>query len=400
MKKPILYLIILVAVGALGYGGYFYYKNLRGIAPAIKPPTADIAELIKTDKTPLTLPAEFQLSIYEKNLPNARALAIDPSGNLLVSLMSGGKVVVMEDRNIDGHADKTKTLISGLRKPHGLAFDCAPAADCKLYIAEENKVTAYDYDLKNLTVSNPRKILDLPAGGRHTSRSLLIQDKTLYVAIGSSCDVCHENNQMRASIWAVDLATMQAREFGKGLRNSVFMNINPETNQIWATEMGRDYLGDNAPPDEINIIKEGKNYGWPNCYGQNIHDDAFDKNTYIRNPCMGPFETPSYIDIPAHSAPLGLAFFPSEGWSADYAGDLLVAYHGSWNRTVPTGYKIVRYHLDKNGQVLSSEDFLSGFLQKNGSLYGRPVDILISKQGRIFVSDDKSGVVYMISLKK
>jgi len=153
--------------------------------------------------------------------------------------------------------------------------------------------------------------------------------------------------------------------------------------------MGRDLLGDDMPPDEINIIEEGKNYGWPVCYGKNIHDTDFDHNTYVRNPCMEPFETPSHIDIPAHSAPLGLAF---------YKNDLLVAYHGSWNRSVPTGYKIVKMNLDANGNYLGQEDFISGWLQEGNAL-GRPVDILADR-GRIFISDDKAGVIYLVEEDK
>lgn len=400
MRKPILYLLILVVIGTLGYMGYFYYKNLRGALPAIKEPTADISDLVLNDKTPLVLPEGFQLSIYANSLPGARALAMDPNGNLVVSLLGEGKVVLLLDKNFDGRAGETKILLKDLKNPHGLAFDCVEVGVCKLYVAQEDKVMVYDYDIQNLVVKNERKILDLPDGGRHTTRSLLLKDKTLYVAVGSSCNVCHESDAQRASILAADLTTNKVVTFAKGLRNSVFMAIRPSDNKIWATDMGRDFIGDDIPPDEINIVEEGKNYGWPNCFGKNIHDDDFDKNTYIRNPCMTPFETPSHIDIQAHSAPLGLAFVPKDVWSAEYGDDLLVAYHGSFNRTVPTGYKIVRYHLDENGEVLSSEDFLTGFLQSDGSLYGRPVDILIDKNGIMFVSDDKSGVIYRISVKK
>ncbi len=164
--------------------------------------------------------------------------------------------------------------------------------------------------------------------------------------------------------------------------------------------MGRDLLGDNIPPDEINIIEEGKNYGWPICYGKNIHDDQFDKNTYIRNPCMEPFETPSSIDLQAHSAPLGLAFFPEEGWPEEYWHDLLVAYHGSWNRTEPTGYKIVRMRLDNEGKYEATEDFITGWLNGKNEALGRPVDILIQPGGLMYISDDKAGVIYRITYRE
>src|SRR5690606_15519878 len=186
------------------------------------------------------------------------------------------------------------------------------------------------------------------------------------------------------------------KEYATGLRNSVFMTVHLVSGQVWATDMGRDWLGDDLPPDEVNIIKEGKNYGWPVCYGKNIHDTNFDKNTYIQNACMEPFETPSHIDLRAHTAPLCLAFFP-DNWPEEYRHDLLVAYHGSWNRTEPTGYKIVRYDLDEQGNVLGQEkDFLQGWINEKNEVTGRPADIFFTKKKTIFISDDKAGTIYLI----
>jgi glucose/arabinose dehydrogenase len=178
---------------------------------------------------------------------------------------------------------------------------------------------------------------------------------------------------------------------------------------MWATDMGRDLLGDDLPPDEINIVEEGKNYGWPTCYGANIHDTDFDKNTYIRAPCSAPFETPSLVDLPAHSAPLGIVFVPATStWPREYWNNLLVAYHGSWNRSEPTGYKIVRFQLDTNGhfvnvnkstKVAIAEDFITGWLTKAGAL-GRPVELVIGPDGALYVSDDKAGVIYKVTPPK
>jgi glucose/arabinose dehydrogenase len=273
-------------------------------------------------------------------------------------------------------------------------------------VAETEKLVQYDlvFDDKEKIYRplNPEKILDLPKGGRHFTRTLLFlpypQDHKLLISVGSTCDVCFEKDERNGTILVYDFKTKESKIYAKGLRNSVFLTLHPVTGKVWATEMGRDWLGDDLPPDEINIIEEGKNYGWPICYGKNIHDDNFDKNVYIRNPCMEPFETPSYIDIPAHSSPLGLAFFPEEGWPEDYWYNLLVAYHGSWNRTVPTGYKIVRYILDSQGNYLGEEDFITGWLQENEAI-GRPVDILIKPGGIIYISDDKAGVIYKVVYK-
>ena len=151
-------------------------------------------------------------------------------------------------------------------------------------------------------------------------------------------------------------------------------------------------LGDDLPPDEINIIKEGKNYGWPICFGKNIHDADFDKNTYIRNPCMEPFEEPSFIDLQAHSAPLGLAFNFGNNFQEGYNGKLFVAYHGSWNRDEKTGYKIVMIDT-KTKEV---KDFATGWLTESNKVLGRPVDIIFDEEGMMYVSDDNAGVIYRI----
>ncbi|HEY9072488.1 MAG TPA: PQQ-dependent sugar dehydrogenase, partial [Desulfobaccales bacterium] len=209
------------------------------------------------------------------------------------------------------------------------------------------------------------------------------------------CNVCVEQDWRYAKILMANADGSDLKTFASGLRNSVFMAAHPLTGLIWATEMGRDWLGDNLPPDEINLILEGKDYGWPYCYGKRVHDDQFDPQGLKRDFCQTTM--PSYIDIPAHSAPLGLAFFPAS-WPKPYRYDLLVAYHGSWNRTIPTGYKVVRYQLDEAGNFVGVDDFITGWLTPDGAL-GRPVDILITDDGEIYISDDKAGVIYRVVYK-
>jgi glucose/arabinose dehydrogenase len=387
----------------------------------------DIPEATNTTNLPLTLPKGFSISVFAKNLGDPRVMISDPAGNLLVSIPSEGKVLALQGNNGDGNAGKAVALVSGLHHPHGLAFRCSDngvdvAPTCTLYIAETNEIAAYGYDWNNFILTKQEKVIDLPDGGNHVTRTIMFMpypnQNKLLVSIGSSCNVCNEKNDARAKILVYDIVTKKLETFAKGLRNSVFMAIQPGDDSIWATEMGRDLLGDNIPPDEINIMSNPlpeswqnftpQNFGWPICYGKNIHDTAFDHNTYIRNPCMEPFETPSYIDIPAHSAPLGFAFIPKDpparGWPQAYWYNLLVAYHGSWNRTIPTGYKIVRYKLDAQGKVLGPpEDFITGWLKENNGSYealGRPADILIQSGGTMYISDDKAGVIYRVTYNK
>lgn len=386
MKKFITLGISILILFAVIWVGLFYIKNLRGIGPVISPVGSPSDNLTGEVPTRLKVAEGFSAFIFAKNLVNPRVLIKDKNGVLLTSITAKGKVVALPDKDNNGVADDIITIAGDLKNPHGIAMYClAGIGDaCRLYIAESNAVFVYDYDSVNFKVLNKKKIIDLPDDGGHYTRSLLIAKGKLLISIGSSCNVCIEKNDFRAKILQSDADGKSLKPFASGLRNSVFMTVNPADEKIYATEMGRDLLGDDIPPDEINIIEEGKNYGFPNCYGKNIHDDNFDHNTYIRNPCMEPFETPSFIDIPAHSAPLGLAF---------YGNDLLVALHGSWNRTVPTGYKVIRY--DLNSKI--SEDFITGWLDADGkTAWGRPAGILVDKDKNIFISDDKAGFIYLV----
>lgn len=412
MKKFLVIIFIIVSLVTISWIGFFYYKNLRGLKPAVLRLPKDITKVLpdkplkkqefleainKTD-FPLNLPAGFSISIFAKNLGKPRVIIDNPTGGLLASLTSAGRVVALPDNNSDGVADGVVTVIENLNRPHGLATKCN-ADFCKLYIAETNGVRVYDFDKENLKATNGKKIIDLPAGGRHYTRTMMFSPKDsdkLLISVGSSCDTCYEDDFKRASILIANSDGSDLKTFASGLRNSVFMATHPITQEIWATEMGRDFLGDDLPPDEINIIKDGGNYGWPICYGKNIHDTKFDKKVYIRNPCEEPLEIPSHIDIPAHSSPLGLAFVPKEGWPEQYQYNLFVAYHGSWNRSIPTGYKIVRYKLDAQGNYLGEEDFITGWLTSDYKSLGRPVGVLIQPGGVMYISDDKAGVVYRV----
>lgn len=368
-------LVIVVVLAIIGYLGFSFWNQYKGVYYANKPATGSIVDLIqKTVATPapgqnnttlpLKIPDGYSISIYAKDLGNPRDLTLDPSGTLVASLTSQGRVVAI----LGGQPE---TIAGGFTKPHGIVFN-----GDKLYVAETNQVSLFDYDAKDYKAFNKRKIIDLPAGGRHFTRSLLIKDGKLYVSIGSSCDTCIEKDQRYASVWWANLDGSDFKPYATGLRNSVFMTLNPKTNEIWATEMGRDFLGDDIPPDEVNIIKEGGFYGWPYCWGDGNPDKDFNKSggSFDCGKSINPM-----VKLQAHSAPLGLAFL---------GNDLLVAFHGSWNRSIPTGYKIVRYH---DGKL---DDFITGFIQ-GGDVLGRPADILV-KDTDIFISDDKTGVIYRL----
>src|SRR3989344_972768 len=387
-KKLLLTLGGLVILTLLLMGVSRLYPYIKGFLPLLEP-GPDVSTLIGTPDSPFKLPEGFSIAIFAKNVPGARVLARDSKGLFWISQPSRGAVSRIE-------ADGTPvTMFQGLDEPHGLAFD--PDDPDVLYIAEEGKVSRVNVEA---TPTRFEKIVDLPSGGGHSSRTIAFgpEDGRLYVSIVSSCNVCHEENPHRAAILSMKKDGSDVKIFAKGLRNTVFFTWSYVDGRMWGTDMGRDLLGDDVPPEEINMIKEGGNYGWPICYGNNIHDTNFDKNTYIRNPCMEPFETPQQVEMQAHSAPLGLGFVPEEGWPEDMWYDLIVAFHGSWNRTVPTGYKLVRIKLDARGNFQGQEDFISGWLQGNSAL-GRPVDVLIQSGGTMYASDGKAGVIYKINYR-
>lgn len=384
----------------------------------------------------------FEISIAANGLENPRVIAFDPKGRTLVSETKAGRVSVLTDNDPeksqsdlgaskDGVFESKNILIENLKSPHGLDFFKDPKTGTTyLYIAETHQVAKYPYDINagKLLETAGENITNLPAEGRHFTRTIAFgpnfrvsqivsgiggidtqADTKLYISVGSSCDVCEENTWKRATILESDPEGSYTAEFAGGLRNSVFFAFHPVTKEIWATEMGRDNLGDDLPPDEVNIVKVAgleqkfgaRRYGWPFCYGNKIKDATFKPEKWeridITDDCS--ISEPPVIQIPAHSAPLGLAFVPSrQGWPKEWEGDLLVAYHGSWNRSIPTGYKVVRYDLDKNGKVLSQEpvDFISGWLKTSNQIYGRPVDLKFSPDGTLYISDDAAGAIYRV----
>ncbi len=425
MKKAVLGLVLFVLI----FVGYLFLTNFRLTKKLVGFNLPVQTEISNAEPSFLKLPDGFKITIVAKNLDDPRVIAFDPKGNMLVSETKAGRVSILEGSEFG----TKRTLIEGLKSPHGLDFYKDPKTGTTyLYIAETQQVARYVYNVQNgsLLSAKGQNITNLPADGLHFTRTIafgpnfrttqIITGKTgkdtlstnkLYISVGSSCDVCEENTWKRAAILESDPAGSYTAEFAGGLRNSVFFTFHPVTKEIWATDMGRDDLGDNLPPDEVNIVKVAgpedkfgaKRYGWPFCYGDQVRDKKFNPEKFERidiSADCSKTESP-VIEIPAHSAPLGLAFIPSGvGWSKEWEGDLLVALHGSWNRSETVGYKVVRYDLDANGNVLSqkSEDFISGWLD-NKKVSGRPVDLKFSSNGTLYISDDSAGMIYKVTPK-
>jgi glucose/arabinose dehydrogenase len=320
-------------------------------------------------------------------------MVFSPGDVLLVTDMSDGTVLAFPDAKHTGHAERTVTVVSDLNAPHGIAFH-----NGKLYIAEINAVLRYDWDESQLHASKGQKIADIPgSGGGHSTRTILFANGKMYVAVGSSCNVCTEDDKRRAAVIEFSEDGSAERLFASGLRNAVGLTVNPKTKTIWTTDNGRDWLGDNLPPEEINDLGEnGGNAGWPYCYGNRVPDRSQSKD-YDCSKTIAP-----KVEMQAHSAPLGLVFYNANMFPAEYRGSLFVTFHGSWNRSVPTGYKVVRVKFNEKGEPEGlPQDFISGWLRpgetKKGVWMGRPVGLVVGPEGAMYVSDDSAGVVYRVT---
>jgi glucose/arabinose dehydrogenase len=334
------------------------------------------------------LPKGFKIEVYASGLETPRFMALSPDGVLFVTIVDSGKVVALPDRDKDGKADRVITFVKGLKRPHGIDFH-----EDYLYVGETHQVARFKYDQFN-TAPGEKEIIvpNLPTGGHFTRTVRVGPDGKMYVSVGSSCNVCREKDERRAAILQFNPDGSDGKIYARGLRNSVGITWHPETKEIWAADNGRDWLGDDLPPEEINIVKEGENYGWPYCNGNKIPDPEYKREEYCET------TTPPVFEMQAHSAPLGLTFYTGKMFPEEYWGDLFVAFHGSWNRSVPTGYKVVRIKM-KNGKPTGIEDFATGWLQGQKA-WGRPVDVIIGSDGSLYLSDDRGGMVYRINVGK
>src|SRR3954468_566264 len=309
----------------------------------------------QVDAAKLQLPSGFHIAVVaDTGTCGPRFMDWSPGGTLLATCVDEGKVIALPGAE-KGSASRVATVLDDLSGPHGITFHKG-----KLYIAEANQLVAYDWDEKNLRATNPLKLFDLPgSGGGHMTRTILFHGGKLYVSAGSSCNVCREDDPRRAAVMEYNEDGSGMRIFASGLRNSVGLAANPKTNTIWATDNGIDWLGDDQPPEEVNELRAGGDYGWPFCYGDKLPNMKFDRKAADR---CGATIAPK-IKMQAHSAPLGLAFGAGTMFPQEYRDSLYVAFHGSWNRSAPTGYKVVRILLDAHGEPAGApEDFVTGFI--------------------------------------
>ena len=337
----------------------------------------------------LQVPPGFQVSIHAGDVPQARMIELTPAGDLIVSQSRLGRITLLgADHDGDGHPDRRAVLLDGLDRPHGLEL-----REGWLYFAELRRVSRVRFDAGRGAISGvPEVLVDgLPGDEGHRNRSLRFgPDGMLYLSIGSSCNVCVEKDERRATIMRMKPDGSDARIFARGLRNSVGMDFAPWDGAFYATDNGRDLLGDDFPPCELNRIEENGFYGWPYINGFGRLDPDFGKG---REALLAAARSPVH-GFRAHNAPLGIRFLRAARRAPGFEHAALVALHGSWNRSKPDGYQVVSLHWRNDGRI-EERPFLWGFLDATG-IIGRPVDIAEADDGTLYVSDDYAGVIYRV----
>jgi glucose/arabinose dehydrogenase len=340
--------------------------------------------------TRITVPEGFSMGVYAANIPKARILRFTRAGDLLVAVPNEDRIVLLErDANGDGKADGARVLMRGLNGPNGLDF-----FEDYLYIAETDAIGRIRFDHEaGETISVYERIIEgLPGGGNHWKKTLRFgPDGMMYVTMGSSCNVCLEDDERRAAMVTYNPDGSGESIFARGLRNSAGFDWRPADGEIYATDNGRDALGDDFPPCELNLVQEGNHYGWPFANGDKVPDPDFGQGHDAEiEDSVAPVH-----GFRAHNAPLGIEFVKGDAFPEEYRGAAIVALHGSWNRSEKDGYKVVSIHWDDEGDV-TERDFVAGFLH-DGEVIGRPAEVTEGPDGAFYIADDYAGAVYRVA---
>ncbi|MDX2108543.1 MAG: PQQ-dependent sugar dehydrogenase [Candidatus Melainabacteria bacterium] len=341
----------------------------------------------------LKLPPGFKVEVYTDQVWGARSLTLSDKGTLFVGTIVPNVVYALPDKNHDGKPDSVITLIKNLNHPNGVAFK-----DGSLYVAEIGRLLRYDNIEANLNKAPKPVVLNknFPKDEWHGYRYIAFgPDGMLYVPIGAPCNTCLKPEDPRyATLTRLKPDGTKQEVFARGIRNTVGFDWHPKTHELWFTDNGRDHLGDNLPPDELNYApKTGMDFGFPYRYGKNVSDPEYGSKA----PSKAVF-TPCAMPLGPHVASLGMKFYTGNMFPSEYKNKIFICEHGSWNRSKKIGYRISTVTLDGN-KALSYEPFMSGFLQKEEN-WGRPVDVIQLKDGSMLVSDDFAGAIYRITYKK
>jgi glucose/arabinose dehydrogenase len=337
----------------------------------------------------LHLPPGFKISIYAV-VPNARQMTLGSNGTLFVGSRDAGKVYAIIPDAKSPYGTRALTIASDLNMPNGVAFK-----DGSLYVAAVNRILRFD-DIENHLNNPPTPVVvtsAFPSASHHGWRYIQFgPDNKLYIGVGAPCNACLSKDSRYATIMRMNADGSNLEIYTQGVRNTVGFDWDPLTKKLWFTDNGRDWLGDDLPPDEINYApKPGLNFGYPYCFGKDVAIPVDGKLYSCEK------YTPATFDLPAHVAPLGLTFYTGKMFPNGYSNQMFIAEHGSWNRSSKVGYQVIIVKLnDDRTQVKSVKTFINGWLQGQ-SAWGRPVDTLVMPDGSLLISDDTANVIYRVS---
>ncbi|RYZ44903.1 MAG: sorbosone dehydrogenase family protein, partial [Sphingobacteriales bacterium] len=340
----------------------------------------------------LKVPAGFAVKKFAENLGMPRILVAGTNNTVYFSDREKGTVTLLQDANTDGTAER-KEIVASLPQAHGLAINGST-----MYIITVKELYRATINA-NGTLTQPALLLNnLPDGGQHPNRTIAMgPDGWLYISIGSTCNACPEPNPLNATMVRVHPDGTGMQTFAKGLRNTIGFDWHPVTGEMWGMDHGIDWLGDTEQEEELNLLKQDANYGWPYIYGNgkyNPADRPKGDTTYQQYAAMCTNPSLGYL---AHAAPMQMLFYEHSYYPAEYRDNAFITMRGSWNRSRPVGYNIVRVHFE-NGKPVRFEDFLTGFLVNgNQAHFGRLVGLTVDSDGALLFSDDTNGVIYRIS---
>lgn len=345
----------------------------------------------------LRVPAGFAIAKYADQLGKPRMLAVSQSGNVYVTSREAGTVTLLRDTNSDGKSDQSQ-VVATIKSVHGITIYGG-----KMYLASIKEVYSADINADG-TLGQPQALItNLPDAGQHPNRTLAFgPDGLMYITVGSTCNACAEPNPEHATMLRANPDGTGRIIFASGLRNTIGFGWHPETKELYGFDHGIDWLGDEQQKEELNVIKQGAFYGWPYIYGDgnyNPHPRPMGDTTYAQ--ILAKTTLPG-LSYDAHAAPLGMVFYTSAtgaagGFPAEYQNDAFVTMRGSWNRTKPSGYNVVRVHFE-GGKPARIDNFVTGFLvDDNQAQFGRPVGIATMPDGSLLFTDDNNGVIYRVS---
>lgn len=363
--------------GAVLLAAFLFWRGNRG-----GPSPADVR-----------LPEGFRLRVWADGVEGARQLALGSRGTVFVGTREAGRVYALTDEDGDGRADRVRTIAERLNRPNGVAF-----RDGALYVAEVSRILRYDGIEDRLDDPPPPVLVygGYPTDAHHGWKYIAFgPDSMLYVPVGAPCNICAPGPGF-ATITRLRLDstgradTAGPEVYARGVRNSVGFAWHPETGELWFTDNGRDLMGDDVPPDELNHAPApGMHFGYPHCHGRAVRDPDFAAG----HECAE--FTPPAVEFDAHVAALGMLFYTGAMFPEAYRGQLLVAEHGSWNRTMPQGYRLTLVRFE-GGKAVGWEVFADGWLRRDRA-WGRPVALLQLPDGSVLVSDDRAGAVYRLT---